>query len=45
MKKMLDTVNEITKLVKYCPRRQAIFEKLKEEIAPGSPGIRQQDGR
>ena len=40
MKKMLDTVHEITKLVKYSPRRQAIFEKLKEEIAPGSPGIR-----
>ena len=37
MKKMLDTVQEITKLVKYSPRRQAL---LKEEIAPGCPGIR-----
>ncbi len=40
LKKMLDTVNEITKLVKYSPRRQAIFEKLKQDIAPGCPGIR-----
>ncbi len=40
MKKMLDTVQEITKLVKYSPRRQALFEKLKEEIAPGCPGVR-----
>ena len=39
-KKMLETVHEITKLVKFSPRRQAIFEKLKEEIAPGCPGIR-----
>ncbi len=37
---MLDTVDEITKLVKYSPRRQAIFEKLKQDIAPGCPGIR-----
>ena len=41
MKKMLDTVQEITKLVKYSPRRQDLFEILKEEIAaPGYPGIR-----
>ncbi len=40
MKKMLDTVQEFTKLVKYSPRRQTLFEKLKEEIAPGCPGIR-----
>ena len=40
MKKMLDTVNEITKLIKYSPRRQALFEKLKDELAPGCPGIR-----
>lgn len=31
MKKMLDTVQEITKLVKYSPRRQAIFENLKKK--------------
>jgi len=31
MKKMLETVNEITKLVKYSSRRQAIFEKLKKK--------------
>ena len=40
MKKMLYTFQEITKLVKYCPHRQALFEKLKEEIPPGCPGIR-----
>ncbi len=40
MKKMLVTVQEITKLVKYSPRRQSLFDKLKEEIASGCPGIR-----
>ena len=41
VKKMLDTVQEIAKLVNYSPRRQDLFEKLKEEIAaPGCPGIR-----
>ena len=39
MKKMMDTVQEITKLVKCSPHRQAVFEKLKEEIAPGCPGM------
>ena len=36
MQKMLDTVHEITKLVKYSLCRQALFEKLKKKIAPGS---------
>ena len=39
MKKMLDAFHDFTKLVKYSPHIQALFEKLEEEIAPGSPGI------
>ena len=41
MKDALDTTHEITKLIKYSPRREAIFKDLKEAI-PGesNPGIR-----
>ena len=31
-KDALDMTREITKLIKYSPRREAIFQKLKEEI-------------
>ena len=37
---VFDTVNEITKLLKYSPKRDAIFEKIKKEIAPATPGFR-----
>ena len=37
----LDTSMEITKLIKFSPKREAIFEKLKKEFQPDSPGIRQ----
>lgn len=40
MKDSLDTTHEITKLVKKSPHRDAIFKRLKEEMAADSPGIR-----
>lgn len=41
MKDALDTTYEITKLIKYSPRRDEIFRKLKDEMPPNSaPGIR-----
>ena len=39
MKNMSDTEQEIIKLAKYSPRRQSKFDKFKEEIAPGCPGV------
>ncbi len=36
----LDTTFEISKLIKYSPRRDAIFQKLKADIAPETPGFR-----
>ncbi len=40
MKRALDITNEITKLVKFSPRRDNLFNKLKNEMSPGNPGIR-----
>ena len=40
MKSALDTTYEITTLVKYSPRRGAIFETLKSQLAPDGVGIR-----
>ena len=40
MKKALDCTNEITKLKKFSPRRDVLFEKIKRELAPQSPGMR-----
>lgn len=36
----LETTFEISKLIKFSPRRDAIFQKIKEEIAPGTTGFR-----
>ena len=36
----LDTALEISKLLKYSPRRDAIFARLKTDIAPATPGFR-----
>ena len=36
----LECTHEITKLIKFSPRRDALFEKLKSELAPESPGVR-----
>ena len=40
MKRALDTTLEIIKLIKDSTRRDNLFQKLKEEISLGSPGIR-----
>ncbi len=40
MKKALEITHEMTKLVKYSPRRQSIFNRLKDDFSPGSVGIR-----
>lgn len=36
----LDTTFEISKLIKYSPRRDAVFHKLKADMAPDVPGFR-----
>ena len=40
LRNTLDTTLEISKLIKFSPRRDAIFHKLKSEIAPETPGFR-----
>ena len=41
MKDALETTREITKLIKYSPRRDGIFQRLKETLPVGNtPGIR-----
>ena len=37
---MEDTVYEITKLIKKSPKREVIFQRIKDEAASGSPGVR-----
>ena len=39
MQDALDTINEITKLLKYSPKRDTLFAKLKNELAPDTPGF------
>ena len=36
----LDVALEICKLLKYSPRRDAIFHKLRQQLTPQAPGIR-----
>ena len=36
----LDTTSEISKFLKCSPKRGTMFVKLKEELAPGTPGFR-----
>ena len=36
----LNTVHEMTKLIKNSPKRDVIFKKIQAEVASGSPGIR-----
>ena len=36
----LDTTSEISKLLKYSLKRDRMFEKLKAELAPETPGFR-----
>lgn len=40
LKNAMDTTHEITKLIKFSPKRDAAFQKLKGELQPGSPGVR-----
>ena len=40
MQDTLDTTHEITKLIKKSPARDAIFKRLKVEMASDCPGIR-----
>ena len=35
----LDTVEEMTKLIKKSPKREAIFHKVKDDIVCESPGV------
>ena len=36
----LDTTSEISKLLKFSPKRDRMFEKLKAKLAPETPGFR-----
>lgn len=40
MKDALDVIFEVSKLVKFSPKRDVQFQKLKDELAPDSPGFR-----
>ena len=44
LKKSLEITHKITKLVRYSPRRESIFNEIKKEMKDemklGSPGIR-----
>lgn len=40
MKSALEVMAEISKVVKKSPKRDSLFEKLKFELAPDSPGFR-----
>lgn len=40
MKSALATAHEVTKLIKYSPHRDALFQNLKSELTPDTPGIR-----
>ncbi|XP_065886227.1 zinc finger MYM-type protein 1-like [Dysidea avara] len=40
MKKALDITLEMSKLIKFLPKRDALFQNLKEELQPECPGMR-----
>ena len=40
MRDALDTTYEMSKLVMYSPKRDSLFEKLKQELAPETPDFR-----
>ena len=40
MRDALDTTYEMSKLVAFSPKRDSLFEKLKQELAPETPGFR-----
>ena len=36
----MDTTHEISKLLKFSPRREAVFQKIKHEVSPECAGFR-----
>ncbi|XP_053395723.1 zinc finger MYM-type protein 1-like [Mercenaria mercenaria] len=40
MRDALDTVNEMSKLIKYSPKRDSKLEEIKQEMSPETPGFR-----
>ena len=40
MKDALDLVFEVSKLIKYSPKRDVQFESLKQHLVPETPGFR-----
>ena len=40
MKSSLETAHEITKLIKKSPKRNALFEQLKQELGSETIGVR-----
>ena len=40
MKSSLEVVAEISKLIKKSPKRDAVFQKLKSDLSPDTPGFR-----
>ena len=39
MKDALDVTYEVSKLIKFSPKRDVMFEKLKDNIIPDTPGF------
>ena len=39
MKDALDITFEVSKLIKFSPKRDVMFEKLKDIITPDTPGF------
>ena len=39
LRDMFDTTSEISKLLKYSPKRNSMFHKLKDELVPETPGF------
>ena len=37
---VMDVTHEISNLVKFSPKHNATFDKLKEELSPDTPGFR-----
>lgn len=40
LKDVFDVIYEVTKLIKFSPKRDAVFEKLKEAVSPDNAGFR-----
>ena len=40
LKDALEITFEVSKLVKFSPKRDVMFEKLKDKLAPDTPGFR-----